>query len=153
MEQSSARLPANARRAAPLLDRFFESRADVERRRPPQIAPVGLIMRTAGIHRAAVITDDEIADPPFVAVDKFGPGRVRIEVVEQDAALRHRPADDARGVRRKIERFALRAGMAPHLMVEWRRRLDVIGSTDLARITYRVLKLISKQDHADRSRK
>ena len=58
------------------------------------------------MHRAAIIPDHQVADPPFMAVDEFGPGRVQREVVEQNAAVGHRPPDDVRGVRRQVERLA-----------------------------------------------
>src|SRR5271166_4660653 len=90
------------RRADSRLSGLVEGRADVERRRPAQIARVAVVMRPAAMHRAAVVPDHQIADPPFVAVDEFGPGRVRIEVVEQQATLGHRPTDDVRGVRREV---------------------------------------------------
>src|SRR5215472_2253330 len=71
-------------------------------------------MRAATMHRAAVVPDYESTDPPFIAVDELGPGRVQREVVEQEPAFRYGPADNVRSVRREVQRLALRTGMAPH---------------------------------------
>ena len=93
---------------------FVEGRADVERRCPAQIARVAVVVGPAAMHRATVVPDHQIADPPFMAVDEFRPGGVRIEIVEQQAAFGNGPADDVRGVGGEVERFALRARMTAH---------------------------------------
>ena len=64
------------------LCRLVESRADLEGGRAAEIPRVSIIMRTTAMHSAAVVPDYEITDPPFVAVDEFGPGRLEGEVVE-----------------------------------------------------------------------
>src|SRR6266853_755417 len=84
--------------AARTLCRFIEGRADIERRGAAQIARLILVMRAAAVHRVAIIPDHEIADPPFMAVDELRLGREIAEVVQQEPALRHRPADDVRGM-------------------------------------------------------
>ena len=71
-------------------------------------------MRPATMHRAAVVPDYQIADPPLVAVDEFRLGGVGVEIEEQQTPLGNRPADDVRGVRRQIERLAMRTGMTAH---------------------------------------
>jgi hypothetical protein len=102
------------KREAPWLSGFLERRADVEGGCTAQVARMGVVVWTSAMHRTTVIPDYEIADPPFMAVNEFGPGCVQIKVVEQDAALGHWPADDVRGMRRKVQRLPLRAGMAAH---------------------------------------
>src|SRR5271165_5135043 len=68
-----------------LLSRFFQGRAGVEGGGAAQVTRLGFVVRAAAMHRAAIVPDHQIADPPLVAVDKLRPGRVQIEVVEQDA--------------------------------------------------------------------
>ena len=73
---------------------FVQGRADVEGCRTPQVSRVGVVVRTAAMHRAAVVPDHEIADLPFVAVDKFRPSGVRVEIDKQQTPFRNRPVDE-----------------------------------------------------------
>src|SRR4029077_18371762 len=77
---AAARLRSN-NRSCSRLSGLVQARSDIEGRRAAQIARMGIVVRAAAMHRAAVVPDDEITHPPFVAVDEFGPGCVQIEVV------------------------------------------------------------------------
>ena len=74
------------------LRRLFERRAGIECRRTPQIARLRLIVRPTAMHRAAIVPDDQIADPPLMAVDELALRRVRIQIPQQQAPFGHRPA-------------------------------------------------------------
>ena len=54
----------------------------------------------AGVDRAPVVPDHQIAEPPFVAVDETILGCVGAEIEQQQAPIRDRPADNVRAVRR-----------------------------------------------------
>jgi hypothetical protein len=71
-----------------------EGGAGVERCCAAQIARMSIVVRATAMHRAAVVPDQEIADPLFVAVDEFGPGCVKGKVIQQYPPLGHRPTDD-----------------------------------------------------------
>src|SRR3954451_23924563 len=88
------------------LRRLIERRLRVLRRDPAQVARLGLVERPAAMNRAAIVPDHEIADPPAVAVDEFGLCRVLDQLADQQHAVRHRPADDMRGMRGEIQRLA-----------------------------------------------
>ena len=90
-----------------------------------------LIVRPAAMHRAAIVPDHQIADPPFVAVDELRLRRVRVRSQQQQPAVRHRPADDVRGVRRQIQRLAPRAGMPAHQTLRRRRVLFALARREL----------------------
>ena len=67
----------------PRLGGLVQGGTNVERRRAAQIARMQVIVRTAAMHRTAIIPNYEISDPPFVAVDKFGAGCMQVEIVGQ----------------------------------------------------------------------
>ena len=95
------------------------------------------VVRPAAMHRVAVVPDHQVADPPFVAVDELPLRRVLVQVGEQQPALRHRPADDVRGVRRQVQRLAARSRVPPHQPLARRRVLLALarrefGKADLA---------------------
>ena len=61
---------------------FVEGGAGVERCCAAQIAGMSIVVWATAMHRAAVGPNHEIAGPPFMAVDEFGPGCVEREVVQ-----------------------------------------------------------------------
>ena len=61
---------------------FVEGGAGVERCCAAQIAGMSIVVWATAMHRAAVVPNHEIAGPPFMAVDEFGPGCVESEVVQ-----------------------------------------------------------------------
>jgi hypothetical protein len=61
---------------------FVEGGAGVERCCAAQIAGMSIVVWATTMHRAAVVPNHEIAGPPFMSVDEFGPGRVESEVVQ-----------------------------------------------------------------------
>src|SRR5580704_4853535 len=93
---------------------FVEGGAGVERCCAAQIAGMSIVVWATAMHRAAVVPNHEIAGPPFMAVDEFGPGCVESEVVQQYPPVGHRPTDDVRGVRRQVQCLTVRSRMMPH---------------------------------------
>src|SRR5690348_15388340 len=65
------------------LRRLIECRCGVLRRDPAQIARLRLVERATAMHRAAIVPDDEIADPPVVTIDELGLGRVLDQLAQQ----------------------------------------------------------------------
>src|SRR5436305_15241012 len=95
------------------------------------------VVRAAAMHRVAVVPDDEVALSPFMAVDELPLGRVLIQVVQQQATVRLRPADDVRRMRREVEALSARTGVAPHEALARRRIFLALacrefGEADLA---------------------
>src|SRR5215472_6955068 len=95
------------------------------------------VVWTAAMHRVAVVPDDEIALSPSMAIDELPLGRVLGQIVQQQAAIRDRPADDVRCMRRQVQALSAGAGMAPHETLARRRILLALtrrefGKADLA---------------------
>src|SRR5258705_423565 len=68
-----------------------------------------VVERPRAVHGGAIVPDHEIADAPGVAIDELRLGRVLRQIAKEQSPLRDRPVDDARLVRREIERAPARA--------------------------------------------
>lgn len=90
-------------------------RARILDRGSPHIPPVlRFVVQSSPMHRAPVIPDHEIANRPPVGVNKLGLCRMLDQIPDQHPAIRDRPANYVRGVRREIQRLSARPGMHPH---------------------------------------
>src|ERR1051326_5409751 len=124
--QSSTKMPgaANTARSSNVRGMYWSARSSVQPDRliAARVDDRGAVQfalvlvggkRRGAVHGAAVVPDDEVADPPLVHVDE---ARLRGELhqlVEQRPALVARPADDVRGMRGDEQRGAARARMPP----------------------------------------
>src|SRR5580658_2397868 len=97
----------SSRKLGPLV----EGRSHIAGRRAAQIAGLALVERPAAVHRAAIIPDHQVAGAPDMPVDKPTLGRELDQIAQQQAAFRHRHADNVRGMCGKVERLALGARM------------------------------------------
>src|SRR6187455_1867943 len=88
---------------------------DIDHRAPPHVTHMRARLEwRRAVQRAAIIPDDQIAQPPLMGIDETWLRRMCQEVAEEGTALLDRPADDVRGVRGDIERLSPRARMASH---------------------------------------
>ena len=92
------------------------------------------------MQRAAVIPDHQVAGAPGVAVDELALGRVLHQVAQQQPPVRHRPADDVRGMRAHVERLAPRTRMHAHQRMGNRRQCRTLGLrvVDMPELTARM---------------
>src|SRR6185295_9731115 len=101
--------------------------------------------RARAVHGLAVVPHDQITHTPAVRVHELPLGGVLDEVAQERAGLGDRPADDPAGVRREVERLALRDRVRAHERLAYRReaRALLVGEVGepelLAREDLRVL--------------
>ena len=93
--------------------------AGVERGDAAHLAAVHRVVeRARPVHGGAVVPNQEVPFAPRVPVHQRRPGRVLHEVAQQEPAVRHRPVEDARRVRGKVE------GAPPGARVLQHQRLE-----------------------------
>ena len=82
---------------------LLDSVIDVNRRYPPQLAPVCRVcIRPGPVHGRSVVVEHEVSDAPGVTVDKLGLGGVLNQVEQQQPPFGNRPVDDSGGMRRDV---------------------------------------------------
>src|SRR5262249_54778865 len=95
------------RRGTSGLDARCDGLGQIEGRHTPQLAAMLDVLEWGcPVHRAAVVPDDEVTDAPGVSVYELPLCGVLDQVAEEQPAFGHGPVDDARRVRRQIERAA-----------------------------------------------
>jgi hypothetical protein len=96
-------------------------------RRPPHIAAVSRAVEwSRAMERAAIVPDDQIADPPAMLVNEARLGRECGQLVKKGATLLGRPSDDVRRMRSEKERASPGAGMNPHHGLANRRQCGAL---------------------------
>src|SRR5476651_2578862 len=105
-------------------------RRPLQHGRPPHVTAVRCVVeRDAAMHGAAVVPDDDVADPPFVAVQELRLRRKIHQLAQQGATLVYRPADDLGAVRGEVEVLAPRPRMHLHEAVPRRwLRSQLLGA-------------------------
>ena len=97
-----------------LLSRLLQGGGGVGDGGAVEFAHLVRVVAAGAVHHAAVVPHHQIADPPLVRVDELPLGRVLVQVAQEGARFRHRPAVDLAGMRRQEQRAPAAAGMAAH---------------------------------------